>query len=617
VPRGAFAGALISIPDVARLVTGEPHAVGPLTILFVLAQYLFVGGLLGLMVAAAELATSWVPEERRNRWRLALAVAAVALPLAVVAPGLFSGARISQTFIAPFGPFLLPLLGGVAALVALKTTFALKSWVRSRGGLRAVVAVGSLVVALVFAELMQLQLCRFRAEIGIGLGLAAWVLLQLGLVLGGQGSVSLAPRLRSSATILVAGLGLVSLLVVPSNPTLVALARAPVASDLFIPLFVRAPGVEYGLGDPRIDRMFDESPTYGTLPAGYHPPGKKAHLVFVVMDALRADRWEPAYREKFPTLVGLRGKCVTFASAFAPGAGTRDAVSAILRGRSGTRGGPSITLEMFSQAGYRLGVVAPARALELIGGETSLGPIHDQMPLPHGKATGDAVAERALAWMREHASPTQPVALWIHFFSAHDWSAKVEPGSSADRYDRGLVDDDGGLKRVLEGLRESGMDEQTVVVVFGDHGEALGANGWETHKYWLYREIVHVPLAFCVPGMKPHEVTSAVGTVSIGPTLRDLFGFDTNFPSEGASLVPLMEPGAPSHAGSSRPILMEAERQLAVVAGDRFVRFTKASRAVESMPLSSFLAGDETNLADLEAERTADIVRWIGVQSPR
>lgn len=77
--------------------------------------------------------------------------------------------------------------------------------------------------------------------------------------------------------------------------------------------------------------------------------------------------------------------------------------------------------------------------------------------------------------------------------------------------------------RVLQALRELGLDDNTIVVVWGDHGFLLGEHAiWG--KHCLYENALRSPLMIRTPALaKPGAKSAAVvETVDLMPTLLDL-----------------------------------------------------------------------------------------------
>ncbi|MEW4528053.1 sulfatase [Maioricimonas sp. JC845] len=101
------------------------------------------------------------------------------------------------------------------------------------------------------------------------------------------------------------------------------------------------------------------------------------------------------------------------------------------------------------------------------------------------------------------------------------------------------------IGRVLDALRQTGLAESTVVVVWGDHGWNLGdSRMWAKHT--PFERAVRSPLIIRVPGMPTAgQQTSALAeTVDIYPTLIDLCEprfTQTTHPLDGRSLRPVLE----------------------------------------------------------------------------
>jgi tetratricopeptide (TPR) repeat protein len=65
---------------------------------------------------------------------------------------------------------------------------------------------------------------------------------------------------------------------------------------------------------------------------------------------------------------------------------------------------------------------------------------------------------------------------------------------------------------------------QTIIVVVGDHGEALGEHGELTHGLLLYEPTLHVPLIVAAPSLSPKVVRNPVSTADVAPTVARLTG---------------------------------------------------------------------------------------------
>lgn len=96
----------------------------------------------------------------------------------------------------------------------------------------------------------------------------------------------------------------------------------------------------------------------------------------------------------------------------------------------------------------------------------------------------------------------------------------------------------GGL---LESLKESGIDEDTLVVLSSDHGDNLGSHGL-FNKERLIEESIRIPMIFRNPGCieSGFNHNQIAQTIDIMPTLLDFAGIDIPPNVQGRSLMPLI-----------------------------------------------------------------------------
>ena len=108
---------------------------------------------------------------------------------------------------------------------------------------------------------------------------------------------------------------------------------------------------------------------------------------------------------------------------------------------------------------------------------------------------------------------------------------------------------DAQVGRILEKLKATGADKNTIIILWGDHGWNLGEHAiWGKHS--LFEESLRSPLIIYYPGIdKPGVKTDAVvETMDIFPTLCDLTGIEMPDFIHGVSLRPQIEnPQAQGH----------------------------------------------------------------------
>ncbi len=110
-------------------------------------------------------------------------------------------------------------------------------------------------------------------------------------------------------------------------------------------------------------------------------------------------------------------------------------------------------------------------------------------------------------------------------------------------YDGEIRYTDDHLAELLQAFAESGSLKNTLIVLFGDHGDEFYEHGKTAHDRTLYDEIIHVPLILWWPGQFPAgtRIDALTSLVDIMPTVLDYLGLPHEGPVQGASLRPLIE----------------------------------------------------------------------------
>ena len=178
--------------------------------------------------------------------------------------------------------------------------------------------------------------------------------------------------------------------------------------------------------------------------------------------------------------------------------------------------------------------------------------------------TGNLVTEQALAWL---AKQNRPFFVWLHYMDVHftyqplpgerSWSDRLSylrgmagllGGSPAHAvrvlrrlYDRRVELVDGHIGDLVEGLRNLGVEHETVVVVTSDHGEQLGERGRYAHGPDLHDELLRVPLIIRDPAHPGSGVVrEQVELLGLAPTLLELLQIEPPETFLGSSFLPLV-----------------------------------------------------------------------------
>jgi lipoteichoic acid synthase len=142
-----------------------------------------------------------------------------------------------------------------------------------------------------------------------------------------------------------------------------------------------------------------------------------------------------------------------------------------------------------------------------------------------------------MAWSDQTHHPYEPTPGVPLLDLAHE----TTPDDYAlGRYLNILHETDRHLERLFTALRRAGLDEDTLVVITGDHGQAFGyPHNNYTQGQAVYEEDVHVPLMLWYPRRYLSAERSQVigGHVDIAPTIADLLALPAAPDWKGHSLL--------------------------------------------------------------------------------
>jgi arylsulfatase A-like enzyme len=178
----------------------------------------------------------------------------------------------------------------------------------------------------------------------------------------------------------------------------------------------------------------------------------------------------------------------------------------------------------------------------LLAGEDS--PLFDQVWHKYGPAAGIELPPLPASFMLPEKEPQWLVnrrPKHAHWDENH-WRRYIYA------YYRMVEDVDQQIGGVLNALRETGQEEETLVVFTSDHGEGLGCHRW-TGKMMFFDPEAAVPLIISWKGKTPAgriDREHLVSTVDVLPTICDYAGIEPPREVRGQSLRPIIEnPTAP------------------------------------------------------------------------
>jgi arylsulfatase A-like enzyme/tetratricopeptide (TPR) repeat protein len=297
---------------------------------------------------------------------------------------------------------------------------------------------------------------------------------------------------------------------------------------------------------------------------------EKPNVILLTLDTTRADHLA-CYgysRVKTPNLDSLARRGVLFEQAAATSPLTLPSHCSILTGMYPTYHGVRINgntalneqqttiAEVLSAQDYQCGAFIGAFVLDGRWGlKQGFQHYDDQFDLKKYKhldlgavqRPGNEVMDVALDWLEEKKN--SPFFAWIHLYDPHTpyeppepYRSEYGPKGPSGLYDGEIAFMDEQIGRCLSWLDNNGLEENTILILVGDHGEGLGSHGEGTHGYFIYDYAVHVPLIIVTPfeDLQGVRVPSQVGIVDIFPTLMEIAIVVPPTETHGRSLLPLM-----------------------------------------------------------------------------
>lgn len=306
--------------------------------------------------------------------------------------------------------------------------------------------------------------------------------------------------------------------------------------------------------------------------------GAVRNVLLVTLDTTRADYLSCYGPRGLPTpnLDALAAEGARFELALSTASVTPVSHASILTGLFNHGHGLRV---LFAEGGYRLPPDVATLATELAAHGFHTRAVHSAFPVSRffglergfqayedlvtGFEAGESEAHWDVAKFQRRSDATtelvtrvpgeEPFFLWVHYWDPHDVAElppglALAPGKRAE--DEALVQPyyaeevqyvDAQLGRLFASLKESGLYDQTLIVVVADHGQGLMDHGWPGHRL-LHQEQIRVPLIVRVPGLAPRgAVPELVRTVDIFPTVLDYLGLEVPRPIDGRSLRALLE----------------------------------------------------------------------------
>ncbi len=194
-----------------------------------------------------------------------------------------------------------------------------------------------------------------------------------------------------------------------------------------------------------------------------------------------------------------------------------------------------------------------------------------------------------------------------HVRAANNYEAMIRKHNALQSATRGYLATvtfaDAMIGRILRALASSQYNDNTIVVLFSDHGYHIGEKQ-KYHKSTLWEESTRVPLIIRSPGVGTSGTVStrAVSLIDLYPTLAELASLSSPADLDGESLVPLLND---PDALRSTPAMTTRQGQHHSVRTDRwrYIRYGDGSEELYDH------ASDPMEWKNLAADATHEATR--------
>ncbi|MDP6956334.1 MAG: sulfatase-like hydrolase/transferase [Planctomycetota bacterium] len=296
------------------------------------------------------------------------------------------------------------------------------------------------------------------------------------------------------------------------------------------------------------------------------PAGPRPNLLFIVLDSWRQDMLAP---DVTPRLWHFATQARRFEDHFSGGNGTRFALFSMLYGLHGSYWFPALAegrgplmLAALDQVGYETKILSSAsmaypefRSTAWVDCQEA---VEDSWSSRLSWEKDELVAGRFEVWLegREERRDSQPFFAFLLLDTPHQpyqapAGGPFQPAATELDYLRLSGDTDEAFReslfnlyrnavhhadrvagRVIDALARGGYDENTLVIITGDHGEEFHENGYWGHTSNFTPEQVAVPFLMRGPGVVAGLEQRPTSHLDVAPTILELLGAD---PAQRAS----------------------------------------------------------------------------------
>ncbi|HEX4948418.1 MAG TPA: sulfatase-like hydrolase/transferase [Blastocatellia bacterium] len=351
--------------------------------------------------------------------------------------------------------------------------------------------------------------------------------------------------------------------------------REPLTSFVMLPRAERF-GLDARPYLPNTPRRLQNAERDAQLRKNYPPlAAPKRNVAIIVVDSLRADHL-PAYgytRDTTPFLSSLAatGRLRKVEEARAACNTTYCAVLSVLASRQLNDLGRGMfqLQDLLKDQGYKTyflvsGIHKAWYGLRELYG-TSIDVFFDGTSARNYFANDDRGLVEQLAQVEPFAE--RPAFFYFHLMTSHifgtratpdatwqpannQWGRTQSPELNVNSYDNSVRQADAIIAQLFAALEQKGYLRNALVVILGDHGEALGEHAHYHHGQSLYEEELRIPLLIVDAADVVYPSLASATQLDVAPTIVDRLGGTIPASWQGQSLLRRQEqPYTLHHAG--------------------------------------------------------------------
>jgi Sulfatase len=401
------------------------------------------------------------------------------------------------------------------------------------------------------------------------------------------------------------------------------------------------PRIWWRSADAQVDEDWRRSPVGDDLAgdglAGWRGKAKGRNVVLILLESAGARYLQPygAGRDPMPNFSELAHNAILFDNAYSVYPESIKELFSVICSRYPAMETPSESYSwvttpslaaMLSAAGYRTALFHSGRFMYLgmydVVANRGYDVLEDAGAIGGNYESSFGVDEpstvkKALEWIDLLAAGERFFLTYLPVAGHHPYDSPEPhpfPGDTDEgRYLNALHYADEALGSLIEGLRDRGLFDRTLFVIFGDHGQAFGQHdGNYGHSLFLYDENLHVPYLIAAPGLinEQMRVTRTISLIDTAPTILDLVGLSAPSGYQGNSALeaePRMALFCTDYSLSLMGLRDGCWKYIYERGSDRSRLFDLCEDAEESHDLAS-------QALDRVATYRAHVLRWSAAQ---